>query len=54
MPRVLVLFGSPHENGTTAHLLASCLDGIGDAVVTRWDAFATVAAPCDDCGFCYF
>ncbi len=52
MPRVLVLFGSPHKNGMTARLLSACLDGIGEATVTRFDAFPLVAAPCDDCGYC--
>lgn len=52
MPHVLVLFGSPHKNGATAHLLAACLDGIGKATVTQWNAFDLTAAPCDDCGYC--
>ncbi len=52
MTRVLVLYGSPHKEGTTAHLLAACLDGIGEAAVTRFDAFSLAASPCDDCGVC--
>ena len=52
MTRVLVLYGSPHKDGTTARLLAACLDGIGAATVTRFDAFSLAAAPCDDCGVC--
>lgn len=52
MTRVLVLYGSPHQDGTTARLLAACLDGIGEAAVTRFDAFSLSAAPCDDCGAC--
>ena len=52
MPRVLVLFGSPHPDGATAHLLSACLDGMGDITLTRFDAFTTAVAPCDDCGYC--
>lgn len=52
MLRVLVLYGSPHKDGTTARLLAACLDGIGEAALTPFDAFSVPAAPCDDCGYC--
>ncbi len=52
MLRVLVLFGSPHTEGSTARLLTACLEGMGDVAVTRFHAFDIAAAPCDDCGFC--
>lgn len=51
--RVLILFGSPHKDGTTAALLAACLEGIGEAEVCRFNAFEMGAAPCDDCRFCH-
>ncbi len=53
MTHILVLYGSPHTAGTTARLLDACLSGMGDAAVTRFDAFALAAAPCDDCAFCH-
>lgn len=52
MKQVLILFGSPHQNGATAALLNAALDGIGDAAVTRFDAFSLNPAPCDDCRRC--
>lgn len=52
MKRVLVLFGSPHKQGATEALLNAALRGIGDAAVTRFDAFALNPAPCDDCRRC--
>ena len=53
MTHVLVLYGSPHTEGITARLLDACLAGVGEAAVTRFDAFALAAAPCDDCGACH-
>jgi multimeric flavodoxin WrbA len=53
MKQVLVLCGSPHKQGATAALLDAALDGIGDAAVTRFDAFALNPAPCDDCRRCH-
>ncbi len=53
MTRVLVLYGSPHAAGTTTRLLDACLQGIGEAEISRFNAFSPIAAPCDDCGFCH-
>lgn len=53
MTQVTVLYGSPHANGTTAQLLDACLAGVGEATITRFDAFSLAAAPCDDCGTCH-
>ncbi|MCI8497009.1 MAG: NAD(P)H-dependent oxidoreductase [Clostridiales bacterium] len=53
LPRVLVLFGSPHESGTTARLLKAFLqplEGICEVEMLR--AFDQPLAPCTGCRFC--
>lgn len=52
--KILVLFGSPHENGHGRALLDAFLEPFlarGFAVETL-SAFSVAAAPCDHCGVC--
>ncbi len=49
---VLLINGSPHVGGPTAHLIESCLQGMGEVALTRVDCFALTPLPCDDCRFC--
>ncbi len=50
--RVLILYGSPHENGHTRRLLDDYLARAGLTDARRFDCFATPPLPCDDCGHC--
>jgi len=53
--RVLVLFGSPRNNGPTAKLLNSFLGSLpAGAKVEIYDCFKNSPAPCDDCRYCHY
>jgi Multimeric flavodoxin WrbA len=50
---ILVLFGSPHQNGFTARLLKEFLQPLEDAAEIRViDSYASGIAPCTACGLC--
>lgn len=54
---IVVLYGSPHENGKTAALLAEFLceasrQGIDTGNIITFDAYTINAKPCIDCGQC--
>jgi multimeric flavodoxin WrbA len=51
--QVLVLFGSPHQKGTTARLLDSFLAPFAaDAQIHTVNAYACNIAPCNGCNIC--
>lgn len=53
MPRILVLFGSPHESGLTASLLHAFLEKAPAGFKTDIAAaYAQTAEPCDGCLAC--
>lgn len=52
--RVLVIFGSPHSDGTTAMILRALLDSLPqNAVIDRFDCFERMPLPCGDCRTCH-
>lgn len=52
-PQILVLFGSPHQNGTTARLLHAFLQPLQDfCTVEILRAFDHPVAPCTGCLYC--
>ena len=54
MKKIVLIFGSPHEDGPTAALVNACLAGFREEVaLTRFDCFATAPHPCDDCRACH-
>ncbi len=50
--KVCVLFGSPHPEGHTTHLLNDYLSGFPEAEIRRFDAYDTPVHPCVGCGGC--
>lgn len=51
--KILVVFGSPHENGVTAKVLSSFLNSISNEKdISFFDAYKIGAKPCIDCGLC--
>lgn len=52
--KVLVIFGSPHNKGTTAKLLNSFVDSIPkSATIEIYDCFKNSPIPCNDCRYCH-
>jgi len=53
MSNILIIFGSPHNNGYTAKLLDSFLTALPKNVtIDRINAFGCNIYPCNDCGYC--
>ena len=50
--KVLILFGSPHENGYTSLLLNHFLEFLPSCEIVKIDAYKENVAPCIDCGKC--
>lgn len=51
--RVLIINGSPHQNGHTARLIAAAREALpAGAEITQWDCYRQMPVPCDDCGYC--
>lgn len=48
----VLLFGSPHESGTTAEMTDRFTKRLGLSRIYRLDAFKERILPCDDCGLC--
>lgn len=50
---MLIINGSPHQNGHTARLIAAAREALpAGAAVTQWDCYRQMPVPCDDCGYC--
>lgn len=52
MSKALVLFGSPHKDGTTAALLEHFLEYAAFDEIVHIDAYSLNISPCIDCGKC--
>lgn len=50
--QILVFFGSPHKNGTTARLLEAFLEPFPNAQIQTVNAFERNIAPCNACNVC--
>ncbi len=50
--KVLILFGSPHENGYTSLLLNHFLKFLPPYNITKINAYKEMISPCIDCGKC--
>lgn len=51
--KIVVIFGSPHENGITAKTLNIFLNSISAKKdISFFSAYEIAAKPCTDCGFC--
>lgn len=51
--KVLIINGSPHENGHTVRLMKSFLNGCPETIkLEQFDTFKNIPYPCDDCGVC--
>jgi len=52
--KILIVYGSPHENGSTAALVDAFIGALPDeCTVTRFDCFKRFARPCVDCKICH-
>lgn len=52
--RALLLFGSPHKNGSTAQLVKVLREACSPEYVWDiWYCFDHEVKPCDDCRYCY-
>ena len=51
--KVLIINGSPHQNGHTARLIRAARDMLPqETQIFQWDCFRQMPLPCDDCGYC--
>lgn len=52
--RVLVIFGSPRKNGSTAALVNAFTSALPKGVlIDRFDCYDTPPIPCNDCRYCH-
>ena len=52
--KILVVYGSPHQNGPTSVLVEALVGALPDTcTVTRFECFKRFARPCVDCKICH-
>ncbi len=54
MKRLLIINGSPRENGVSAELINQIKKYFLDCAIKQYDTFKMSASPCSDCKYCEY